>query len=255
LATPEDHPSFGDDSFTINTYSTKHKISRDPTMYIPGQEDRPDPYSESGWSDDGPPFKSKRDPTMYLDGESYDGDVPFKPTRDPTMYVDGHRETEMFDDSTAEEVHNDYHGVDKHYGKVTRDPSYFDMASNDSSYDDALQRFDDESRSIKSVRSKVSTRSKKSTKGDRRHMLNESTKGISEGMHKSSQSADWNASSGNDMNIIYEPKKRASLRASLVSNYHDSYNSSATDGQANSYVGGGAHDGVKDTRQTKSFYR
>ncbi|KAL3817488.1 hypothetical protein ACHAXA_007078 [Cyclostephanos tholiformis] len=204
---------------------------RDPTMYIPGQEDKPDPYSESGWSDSGPPLKSKRDPTMYLDGESYDGDLPVKPTRDPTMYDDGHRETDIFDESTAAEFHNDFHGVDKNIGKVTRDRSYYDMAASELSFfDDVAQRFD-ESRSIKSAGTKKSTKSKKDTQ-------------------KSSQSADWNASNKDD---IYEPKKRASLRASLESFYNT--NASINDDHANSYADRGSRGGVKDTRRTKSYYK
>jgi hypothetical protein len=263
LATPQDHPSFDDDSFTIDTYGTRQKISRDPTMYIPGQEDKPDPDSKSLWSDisnsrrehyEDRTLKPKREPTMYVDGKSCDGDLSLTLLRDPTMYIDDHQETDMYtiDDSTVEEVHNDYNGVDKHHERAT--PSYYDMAGSEASfYDDAVQRFD-ESRSSKSARSKQSTRSKKSTKRGSGDVSKKSTKGMNEDMQKSSQSADWNSSSGED--IIYEPKKRESLRAMLHSNYNFSGNSLATDDHANSYAAGfEARDGVKDTRQTRSFYK
>ena len=44
LSQPQ-NPRFDDDSFSINTYGTRtpKRQGRDPTMYIPGQEDRPDP--------------------------------------------------------------------------------------------------------------------------------------------------------------------------------------------------------------------
>eukprot|EP00571_Detonula_confervacea_P012358 CAMPEP_0172303322 /NCGR_PEP_ID=MMETSP1058-20130122/4864_1 /TAXON_ID=83371 /ORGANISM="Detonula confervacea, Strain CCMP 353" /LENGTH=477 /DNA_ID=CAMNT_0013014077 /DNA_START=29 /DNA_END=1458 /DNA_ORIENTATION=+ len=74
LAEPMD-PKFDDDSFTVNTYGTKQKQGRDPTMYIPGQENRPDP--DSGRSINSRSISSRR----YLE------DPPLKPKRDPTMYV------------------------------------------------------------------------------------------------------------------------------------------------------------------------
>jgi hypothetical protein len=106
LAQPED-PSFDQDNFTINTYGTKtqKRVARDPTMYIPGQEDKPDPDSSVLMITDGasssrrymedPPLKPKRDPTFYGDGGSSRSyameDPPLKPKRDPTMYMDGSR--------------------------------------------------------------------------------------------------------------------------------------------------------------------
>ena len=260
LENPED-VKFHDSSFSINTYGTKHKQGRDPTMYIPGQEDKPDPDSESGWFSDGdgsrryhedPPLKPKREPTMYIDGNresdmySFDGkrfdeDPPLMSMRDPTMYVDGHREVDLdsFDDSTVEEVDNEYRGVAKRYEKATRDPTFYESSGNDSTFhvDDAER--DEASHSMKSARSKKSTRSKTSTKGK------------SGDMQKSSQSTDWDASNGE--NLMYEPAKRASLRASLVSNFYDS---DIKNDHANSYTDGqGTRDNATDTRQTKSFYR
>ena len=257
LATSQDHPSFDDDSLTLNTYGTRKKVSRDPTMYIPGQEDKPDPDSESRWSDvsssrreyyEDRSFKSRREPTMYVDGKSCDGDLTLPVMRDPTMYIDGHQETDMhaIDDSTVEEVHNDYNGIDKHYGRPTHDPSYYD----------SMARFD-ENRSIKSARSQQSTKSKKSSRGVSEDVSKNSTRGINKDMQKSTQSADWNASSGNfidsDFDFIYQSTKRASLRASLISVYNDS--ASINDNHANSFPDGGARDGVEDIRQTKSFYK
>lgn len=124
LAEPQ-NPQFDDDSFTINTYGTKKtkRQGRDPTMYIPGQEDRPDPddtlrltYGDAESSSrrylEDPPLKPKRDPTMYVDGQQdasvYDGrdygaeDPPLKPKRDPTMYVDGQQDASTYDPSVAE---------------------------------------------------------------------------------------------------------------------------------------------------------
>ena len=124
------------DDFTINTYGTKQPeeaeeesvlritIGRDPTMYIPGQEDKPDPDSSDvlmitdgaastrQYFED-PPVKAKRDPTMYVDG---DGDYSAsgykeasnrKPRRDPTMY-DGvpRREPTMYVNDEVTEPDN-----------------------------------------------------------------------------------------------------------------------------------------------------
>ena len=242
MATPEEEEEsfrFPDDTFTVDaskctrgtksTYGTKHRQGRDPTMYIPGQEDKRDPDSESGWFSDG-------------DGSRrYHEDPPLKPKREPTMYFDGHREVDMysFDDSTVEEVDNEYRGVAKRYEKATRDPTFYESSGNDSTFhvDDAER--DEASHSMKSARSKKSTRSKTSTKGK------------SGDMQKSSQSTDWDASNGE--NLMYEPAKRASLRASLVSNFYDS---DIKNDHANSYTDGqGTRDNATDTRQTKSFYR
>lgn len=132
---------YDDGSFTINTYPSKSKrkpkkqaritngsvasgkrsvantrVGRDPTMFIPGQEDKPDPEANltlmitNGESDsssrryyeEDPPVKPKRDPTMYINGE-YMEDPPVKPKRDPTMYGDG--EHQDFGDSGVEEMY------------------------------------------------------------------------------------------------------------------------------------------------------
>ena len=142
LATPEEEDEsfrFPDDTFTVgaskdsrgtkNTFGTKHRQGRDPTMYIPGQEDRPDPQTlmitqgrdptmyipgqedkpdpayDSGQFSvstssrryyEDPPLKPKREPTMYFDGKRFDEDPSLVHTREPTMYVDGHRETDLY---------------------------------------------------------------------------------------------------------------------------------------------------------------
>jgi hypothetical protein len=221
------------DSQSVNSYSTKHnshsvnsygrnrKISRDPTMYIPGQEDKPDPNSENQSS----LSKSSRDTAIYFNEEFPRKDPQLKPTRDPTMYIDGHRETDMY---TIDD--RNYSGVDR----ATRDVDSSEFGFYD---DDNSQRID-ENRSVKSLRSKKITKTIKSNKG------------VSEKIQKSLDSPDWNASSSD---FIYEPKKRASLRASLVSIYNDS--ASINDVHADSFPDGGARYGVKDTRQTKSFYK
>jgi len=157
LATPEEEDEsfrFPDDAFTVeaskctrgtkSTYGTKHRQGRDPTMYIPGQEDKPDPQTlmitqgrdptmyipgqedkpepdyESSWFSESngsrrhhedPPLKPKREPTMYLDGKRFDEDPSLMPMREPTMYVDGHRETHLY---AGEKWEEDYdHPIDK----------------------------------------------------------------------------------------------------------------------------------------------
>ena len=78
------YPSFDDNSFSINTYSTNRRKARDPTVFIPSQDSKPDPGTTShrGNTHDGensrrhyskePPLKPKRDPTMYVDGKESD---------------------------------------------------------------------------------------------------------------------------------------------------------------------------------------
>jgi len=123
LAEPQD-PKFDDDSFTINTYGTKQKQGRDPTMYasklsggrdptmyIPGQEDRPDPDSDTLMLQDGEssrryyaedsPLRPKRDPTMYVAGNYAYKDPPLKPKRDPTMYVEGQQDPSVYTDEAS----------------------------------------------------------------------------------------------------------------------------------------------------------
>merc|ERR1712127_253051 len=92
-------------------------------MYIPGQEDRPDPVSsaENGESSgryyqEDPPLKPKRDPTMYVDGqqdasmygeeEYYSEDPPLKPKRDPTMYMNGQQDASMYVDGELTDEYN-----------------------------------------------------------------------------------------------------------------------------------------------------
>ena len=98
-----------DDSYTLNSYGDRtrrynSRPRRDPTMYIPGQDELPDPDSDvlmltdnssrSGGSStrryyEDPPLKPKRDPTMYMDGlpEQYSVASSYKSQRDPTMYI------------------------------------------------------------------------------------------------------------------------------------------------------------------------
>jgi hypothetical protein len=115
----EEEQSFHDSFITINSY--KHRPSRDRTMYIPGQEGRPDPDSLSTFRSLGnngsrryyseePPSKPKREPTMYVDGKAMSQFPPPPMMSDPSMYVDEQRNTVMYDDVYSdEEVYNDYH--------------------------------------------------------------------------------------------------------------------------------------------------
>ncbi|KAL3817500.1 hypothetical protein ACHAXA_007090 [Cyclostephanos tholiformis] len=113
LAKPEDNDSstFGVTRYSrsAKTFGTKSRQGRDPTMYIPGQEDKPDPeHSQILRITEG------RDPTMYIPGIDDKPDPHFegvwfsdndmsrgeyedtfsKPRREPTMYVDGLRHDE-----------------------------------------------------------------------------------------------------------------------------------------------------------------
>lgn len=140
VLTGQQDPSLDDGSFTINTRGKKKK-SRDPTMYIPGQEDRPDPNSSAQsfssrtssrrYYSESPSLKSKRDPTMYVDGQrdptmyvegkrdpsqylegKYDAeDPPLKPKRDPTMYIDGHQNPSIYvEDVSVKDAYDDRGG-------------------------------------------------------------------------------------------------------------------------------------------------
>eukprot|EP00579_Thalassiosira_antarctica_P009147 CAMPEP_0201901826 /NCGR_PEP_ID=MMETSP0902-20130614/54634_1 /ASSEMBLY_ACC=CAM_ASM_000551 /TAXON_ID=420261 /ORGANISM="Thalassiosira antarctica, Strain CCMP982" /LENGTH=679 /DNA_ID=CAMNT_0048435801 /DNA_START=52 /DNA_END=2092 /DNA_ORIENTATION=- len=119
LAEPQDSKS-DDGSFTINThaskktYASKQRQGRDPTMYIPGQEDKPDPDSadsdvlmlQDGESSrryylEDPPLRPKRDPTMYVAGNYASEDPPLKPKRDPTMYVEGQQDPSVYTDEAS----------------------------------------------------------------------------------------------------------------------------------------------------------
>mmetsp|Transcript_3683 Transcript_3683/g.6665 ORF Transcript_3683/g.6665 Transcript_3683/m.6665 type:complete len:640 (-) Transcript_3683:38-1957(-) len=126
LAEPQDSKS-DDGSFTINThaskktYASKQRQGRDPTMYIPGQEDKPDPDSadsdvlmlQDGESSrryylEDPPLRPKRDPTMYVAGNYASEDPPLKPKRDPTMYVEGQQDPSVYvDEASVKEIYND----------------------------------------------------------------------------------------------------------------------------------------------------
>ena len=76
--TSREDPAFDEENFSINTYSTRKKrVGRDPTMYIPGQEDRPDPEAGGGQL------------VLIADGEGgqgYHEDPPLKVKRDPSSY-------------------------------------------------------------------------------------------------------------------------------------------------------------------------
>ena len=159
-----------DDSYTLNSYGDRtrrnNRPRRDPTMYIPGQDELPDPDADVLMLNDDarsrgssrryyedPPLKPKRDPTMYMDGlpEQYSVASSYKSQRDPTMYVDdvgsrggreGRPKRSYYDDeeSAIEEVYNDDRGgiasidddqesYDQFGFKNTYRPDYVDAAS------------------------------------------------------------------------------------------------------------------------------
>ena len=105
--TSREDPSFDDEVFSFNTYATRSnkRVGRDPTMYIPGQEDRPDPEAVGGGqlvviADGGdgrryhedPPLRVKRDPSSYETTSARDeGAASHHPRplrREPTAYYD-----------------------------------------------------------------------------------------------------------------------------------------------------------------------
>jgi len=125
----QDSVNKSNDSFTINEVQMEEvrvKVGRDPSMFIPDQEDKPDPDAEvlmiaadkrpvRKYEED-PPLKPKRQPTMYVDGQKMSmsqwnvHDITIdtddnKPKHDTsTMYTGDHQDSSMF---SVEEVYND----------------------------------------------------------------------------------------------------------------------------------------------------
>lgn len=104
------------DSFTINS-NKRSRPSRDPTMYIPGQEGKPDPTDSHHSSvrtidtngtrryyAEEPPVKPKREPTMYVDGKVSD----YMPTKYQT-YVEYDDEYSDLDNDEDDEVYNEHY--------------------------------------------------------------------------------------------------------------------------------------------------
>ena len=74
-----------------STINNNRRIAKDPTMYIPGQYDKPDPLTDgssrsSGRSSRGSAGRNGR--RRYYED---DNSAPIRPKREPTMYVDGER--------------------------------------------------------------------------------------------------------------------------------------------------------------------
>mmetsp|Transcript_3682 Transcript_3682/g.6662 ORF Transcript_3682/g.6662 Transcript_3682/m.6662 type:complete len:659 (-) Transcript_3682:38-2014(-) len=238
LAEPQDSKS-DDGSFTINTHASKKtyaskqrqgrdptmyasKLSggRDPTMYIPGQEDRPDPDSDTLMLQDGessrryyaedPPLRPKRDPTMYVDGNYTLEDPPLKAKRDPTMYVEGQQDPSVYvDEASVKEIYNDdaqssgrfgMEGIDEEYDQYDQfgfrhasaytesDVEYAHERRDPSHYDagagpseEGSIRTQDPSVSSRSVRSKKSKKSKKPVKAKNDNGLRKSLQSDWEG--------------------------------------------------------------------------
>merc|ERR1712194_160273 len=126
--TREPQIPFDDGSIDFSAYGKlssaqngQTKPGRDPTFYVLGEEDKPDPgldkdaggdvgsrqYLEERYLED-PPLKPKRDPTMYggstVYGEDsmYGEDPPLRPKHDPTMYRGGPIYDEFGKDSAAD---------------------------------------------------------------------------------------------------------------------------------------------------------
>ena len=109
-----------DDSYSIKTFGTKKSVqqqqrrikpARDPTMYIPGQEDKPDPDADvlmltnGGGGGGGKSISSSR---RYYD-EDESTVQSMKPKREPTMYVDGNAtiDEEVSEEGAYSVVHSD----------------------------------------------------------------------------------------------------------------------------------------------------
>ena len=108
---PKDEPYGKSSGTSKKSKATKTRVAKDPTMYVPGQDQKPDPDSGKHHSsslksnrkyNEDPPLKPKKDPTMWVDGQRdpsayfdtkssnrYMEDPPLKPKRDPTQYLDG----------------------------------------------------------------------------------------------------------------------------------------------------------------------
>lgn len=72
-------PSF----YTLSTYGSKRRQARDPTLFISGQKDRPDP----GMSVTS--FRTRGGESSSSSRRYYSNEQHLKPKREPTMYVDG----------------------------------------------------------------------------------------------------------------------------------------------------------------------
>ena len=171
-----ENPEF--DEFTINTYGTKRpeadesvvmRVGRDPTMYIPGHEDKPDPDSSSvlmitdgatstRQNGEDPPLKTKRD-HRYVEGDDDYGNYTEeletsnrKPRREPTMYVNdeatepdtfmtdrSNRSSDPYGMNDIDDMSGYYGGYEgmnqeSHLNSSGRDPSiYLDDFSNNKS--------------------------------------------------------------------------------------------------------------------------
>lgn len=71
-------PSF----ITVSTAGSKRRQARDPTMFIPGSEDRPDPGSVTS-------FRTRGGESTNSSRRYHSDGLQMKPKREPTMYVDG----------------------------------------------------------------------------------------------------------------------------------------------------------------------
>ena len=91
--------------FTTRSRRLKRQ-GRDPSVFIPGQDDKPDPetaddVSSHRYYEEDPPVKPKRDPSIY-GGDSVHrnrsaSSPSFKPQREPTEYFENQRESTMYD--------------------------------------------------------------------------------------------------------------------------------------------------------------
>ncbi len=238
-----------EDAFTINSYATsRRKVSRDPTMFIPGQEGKPDPnpniltitYGEASTSShrysssDRHSLKPKREPTMYVDG------VPFaeKPKRDPTMYDDGQSnrhsmyEEEEYDDQYLSHDLNGNEDYNRSEQSITRKHSVF--------VDEASRQGGDRSLASKSAISKKSQNiGRESSSKKEKHMDLYDSRGYIPSY------PDLNYENRSDDGMIPKSSMQNNVAASLFD-----WNASTPNLNDNSLVGKNGH-----KRQTKSFYK
>mmetsp|Transcript_21705 Transcript_21705/g.45857 ORF Transcript_21705/g.45857 Transcript_21705/m.45857 type:complete len:724 (-) Transcript_21705:324-2495(-) len=185
------------DGHTIYTNGTqsKYRGGRDPSVYNPDNEGKPDPDSDNGMllltdggnrrsggrssrrysNEEDPPTKPKRDPTMYGGYSNNNDNVYDPPTKlqaDPSMYFEGQRDP-SFCTATNDEDDDFYdsggyisYARDGSGTQSGRDPTYYDFGV-ESQAGGISYRTEEPSGSVAAASSKRSKKSKKKKSSNR----------------------------------------------------------------------------------------